>query len=243
MFADDNEDEDWPSSELDRYNLASETPFHAWMVCQEEEALAQVGRAERNNSATTQPSLAKLERPISVLVSVVEEALGCMVLDTACQKFVAGDAWLEDFSMRTAVHGLEIQQTPEHEVFKFGAGAPQVSRIRARLPAAVNGRPFECRTSICRGMLPCLASIVACEQLGLVLNLLRGCAYFLNLGPEEIPLLKTTTGHLCVSLTDYPKKYPQAPADDDGREGRLRPQIGQGLLRVGRRQANGAGLS
>ena len=28
------------------------------------------------------------EPPISVLVSVVEEALGCMVIDTACQKFV-----------------------------------------------------------------------------------------------------------------------------------------------------------
>ena len=28
------------------------------------------------------------EPPISVLVSVVKEALGCMVIDTACQKFV-----------------------------------------------------------------------------------------------------------------------------------------------------------
>ena len=71
--------------------------------------------------------------------------------------------------------------------------------------------------SVCRGLLPCLASIVACEALGLVLDLLRGCAYFLNLGPEEIPLMKTTSGHLCVSLTDYPESYPPAPEEDNGK--------------------------
>ena len=49
-------------------------------------------------------------------------------------------------------------------------------------------------------------------------DLLRGCAYFLNLGPEEIPFLKTTSGHICVSLTDYPEVYPPAPAQDDGQE-------------------------
>ena len=80
-----------------------------------------------------------------------------------------------------------------------------MSKIRAGVPAAVNGRTFECRMSVCRGLLPCLASIVACEALGLVLDLLRGCAYFLNLGPEEIPLMKTSSGHLCVKLTDYPR--------------------------------------
>ena len=71
--------------------------------------------------------------------------------------------------------------------------------------------------SVCRGLLPCLASIVASEALGLVLDLLRGCAYFLNLGPEEIVLMKTTTGHLCVSLMEYPASYPEPPDTDDGR--------------------------
>ena len=159
------------------------------------------------------------ERPISVLVSVVEEALGCMVIDTACQKFVTGSGWLEDFAQRLHAAGMaEIILAQEYEVFKFGAGGPQVSRTRARVPAGVNKRTFECRMSVCRGLLPCLASIVACEALGLVLDLHRGCAYFLNVGPEEIPLMKTTSGHLCVSLTDYLEVYPQAPEEDDGKE-------------------------
>ena len=196
------------SSDSDGFSSSSGLPFHAWMVYKEDAAQAPKSRAEDarfESAAQVRQLFSEVARPLSVLVSVVEETLGCMVLDTACQRFVTGDVWLEDFSMRTAAYGLEILQTSEHEVFKFGAGAPQVSLSRVRLPAAVNGRPFECRASVCRGALPCLASIVACEQLGLVLNLLQGCAYFLNLGPGEIPLLKTTTGHLCVLLTEYPK--------------------------------------
>ena len=164
------------------------------------------------------PPTVSPEQPISVPVSVVEEALGCMVIDTACQKLATGSGWLEWSAQRMQTAGLEILFGQEHEVFKFGAGGPQVSRTRARVPAGVNKRTFECRMSVCRGLLPCLASIVACEALGLVLDLHRGCAYFLNLGPEEIPLMKTTSGHLCVSLTDYPEVYPPAPEEDNGKE-------------------------
>ena len=139
----------------------------------------QVDAAQANDAFSTP------EQPISVLVSVVGEALGCMVIDTACQKFVTGSGWLEDFAQRIQAAGIEIILGQEYEVFKFGAGGPQVSRTRARAPAGVNKRTFECRMSVCRGLLPCLASIVACEALGLVLDLHRGCAYFLKLGPER----------------------------------------------------------
>ena len=77
----------------------------------------------------------------------MEEALGCMVIDTACQKFVTGSGWLEDFETRIHVAGLEVIKSQEHEVFKFGVGGPQVSKTRARVPAAVNKRTFECRMS------------------------------------------------------------------------------------------------
>ena len=46
-----------------------------------------------------------------------------MVIDTACQKFVTGSGWLEDFAQRLLAAGMaEIITAQEYEVFKFGAG-------------------------------------------------------------------------------------------------------------------------
>ena len=177
-----------------------------------------VEEANLGSDMPNQDRTLEVQRPLSALLSVVEEISGCMVLDTACPRSVTGNIWLEDFRIKVTVLGLKISQTPEREVFKFGTGASQVSQSRARLPVAVNGKSFECRVSVCSGALPCLASLVACEQLGLVLDLLQGCAYFLSLGPNKVPLKKTKTGHLCVKITDYPAEYPQSSTADDGQE-------------------------
>ena len=63
-----------------------------------------------------EPTTVSLEQPISVLVSVVEEALGCMVIDTACQKFVTGSGWLEVFAARIYSAGINIITSEEYEV-------------------------------------------------------------------------------------------------------------------------------
>jgi hypothetical protein len=92
-------------------------------------------------------------------------------LDTACERTVAGTAWLEE-------HREQLQQTfcltsvvmPEHEVYKFGNTTPQVSSQRWLIPCAIAGRCLEIRASAVGGDFPPLRSLRLMASLGIVIN-------------------------------------------------------------------------
>ena len=60
-----------------------------------------------------------------------------VILDTGCRTAVAGEKWHRRFQEELKRCGLGWEEVPHHEIFRFGAGAPVVSRKAAIYPVVL----------------------------------------------------------------------------------------------------------
>ena len=81
-----------------------------------------------------------------------------MVTDTACQRLVCGQSWLDAKCSDLARHGLETRSLVEQHRFKFGAGDPKISVERAQIPVGLAGITGILRASVVDADITCLGS-------------------------------------------------------------------------------------
>ena len=206
-------------SQLHYYNGDEDTEsraFWAWMV----------GRDRSGDEAAAEAAARDhlVHRPLSRAFAVTRDMKGHMVLDTACEKTVAGLTWLHSLAMQLQAicPRLQLMGSAEVEHFRFGAGERQTSRTRFRLPAGIHKQHIEIRTSCLDLVLPCLGSKELMQQLQVIIDTVNMVVYFLALSKNPVRIKLSETGQMCFEITDIiAEQYPYEQArnlEDDGKE-------------------------
>ena len=104
-------------------------------------------------------------------MQAVHEAVGFMILDTACQRSCCGTAWIRAHTEKLNELGLKTLVRESQEKFQFGSGQPLISERHVFLPAGVNGKCMILGANILPTKIPYLGSFRLLEQLGGILDI------------------------------------------------------------------------
>ncbi|CAE8632217.1 unnamed protein product, partial [Polarella glacialis] len=149
-----------------------------------------------------------------VLIVNQDEAVGLMVIDTACQRVVHGHQWfLRHAEFLKSKYDYNFKQVPEREYFQFGAGKEQQSATRSIFICAVNHKHFLLGSSGVDTHIPLLGSQGVLSELGAVIDLVNRVIHFVNIGVSTA-LVKSSNGHLACSIVDFPPEGAPRSADN-----------------------------
>ena len=88
------------------------------------------------------------------------------LIDTACAKTVAGDAWAGAVTEYCDAEGLPYWKVEESEPFRFGPGVKIWSKYALIIPLLWGKTPILLRVSIVAKEVPCLISRPVMQRLG-----------------------------------------------------------------------------
>ena len=91
------------------------------------------------------------EEPQSNVHFIQAQKPGLAIADSGCRNSVGGEAWHQHFQQALREHGIPWSEVAEKEVYKFGAGAPIVSKTACLYPVLVHGHPDIVRMSTVGG--------------------------------------------------------------------------------------------
>ena len=150
-----------------------------------------------------------------------------MVIDTGCQRTVAGTTFLDahEATLRES-HGLCHVRSPEKQHYRFGKGSSVCSTESRWIPIGLMEIPLLLRSSSVNVNIPLLGSRSFLSQMGAVLDIPQATVFFgaLNITRE---LFLSANGHLCIKINELPRKFPRS-ADSWARDERFEV-VGQGL--------------
>lgn len=118
-----------------------------------------------------------------------------IIIDTACQRTVAGTEWLrirEDTIKRET--GFSVKREGQMQTFTFGEGVPTQSTECSVLPCSTNGHPFALRACAVPQPVPRLLSWPAVAKLGMILDTVSGTVRLTRIGGIELPLTTSRSG-------------------------------------------------
>ena len=134
------------------------------------------------------------------------------ITDSACNRTVAGEGWLQQYLEVSRRHGLKEQLLPCSEDFRFGASRLFHANYTATIYIEVKGKGFWTRAAIVSGEVPLLLSRSLLASLGMVFDLERHTACFRNLGAEETKLHYTSSGHPAIAVNPKPAASLEFPS-------------------------------
>ena len=138
----------------------------------------------------------------SSYVTSKDDPPGLAILDSGCTKTMHGRGWARDFERELEKIGLPHKIKAHTQVFK-GVGGQITSEIAKVYPIGLAKAHGEMQSSETDGPVPLFLSRPFMEELGTVLNLGRRTVSFTKLGVTDLPLIKTSRGHLAVSILDF----------------------------------------
>ena len=136
----------------------------------------------------------------------IQEFVGYMVLDTACQRSCCSEDWIDRHAQTLANFRLSIKMVNATDVFQFGSGKPQTSQQRAYFPVSFEGQKQQgvlLGVSVLTAGIPFLASNTLLGRLGCVLDMPKGIVYFSTID-VALPL-RFHMGHIVVNIASFPK--------------------------------------
>ena len=136
----------------------------------------------------------------------IQEFVGYMVLDTACQRSCCSEDWIDRHAQTLADFRLSIKMVNATDVFQFGSGKPQTSKQRACFPVSFEGQKQQgvlLGVSVLTAGIPFLASNTLLGRLGCVLDMPKGIVYFSTID-VALPL-RFHMGHIVVNIASFPK--------------------------------------
>ena len=136
----------------------------------------------------------------------IQEFVGYMVSDTACQRSCCSEDWIDKHAQTLADFRLSIKMVNAIDVFQFGSGKPQTSKQRAYFPVSFEGQKQQgvlLGVSVLTAGIPFLASNTLLGRLGCVLDMPKGIVYFSTID-VALPL-RFHMGHIVVSIASFPK--------------------------------------
>ena len=150
------------------------------------------------------------------------------ILDSGCTKTMHGASWAKRFEEELKKLDLEWESRDHRQSFK-GVGGKIVSQTVKVYPIAIQGVQGDLYSSEAPGNLPLLLSRPWMENQGTVIDIGQGTVSFKSIGVEDLPLLRTSKGHLAINILDYPldaipdnqtagpaRRSTAAPPADDG---------------------------
>ena len=149
--------------------------------------------------------------PQEVFLSRPGDYAGFAVLDTACQRSLCSQAWLDSHREKLKGFKLDVKLRPENEGFQFGTGPVQVSKYHAYFPTCLDGTLQTCSlfgASVMAGdsEIPLLLSLgMISKKLKAVLDFPKSVAYLAAFN-AEVPIVKIS-GHVCLALNHFAKKH------------------------------------
>ena len=124
-----------------------------------------------------------------------------MVLDTACQRSCASQAWLQAHIHLLTSAGIPNEKSEFSETFRFGEGKNRPSSCRHSFVAATGGRSWVARVCEVEQPIPFWVSLSAIEAIGAIPNMITKTVYLLGLGISA-PLVRTRAGYIAICLHD-----------------------------------------
>ena len=148
---------------------------------------------------------------------------GLAILDSGCTKTMHGAAWAKRFEAELEKLGLNFEVRHKTQTFK-GVGGHIQSDVVKVYPVGLAKVHGEMCSSEAPGPLPLLLSRPFMEEMGTVMDIGRGTVSFAALGVKDLPLVKTSRGHLAVDLLDFDRaslsdnEFSQPGAEDHEEE-------------------------
>ena len=138
---------------------------------------------------------------------------GLALLDTGCSRTMHGADWASRFESELKEKGLLVKRKSKIQLFR-GVGGETRSDVVKAFPVSIGGVQGEIFSAETPGSVPLLMSRPFMEKLGAVLNLRKSTVSFEEIGVKDLPLLKTSKGHLAVNLLDFPADDDEVPQHD-----------------------------
>ena len=134
----------------------------------------------------------------------------CMILDTGCQRQVAGKGWHRAHQKHLGLPPLEY---PEKASFRFGPEPAKESKMRWAYPCGIAGHFCVLWISEVDASAPALCSRHTMSILGAVVDVARGEVFFRGFNSAS-QLYLTSCGHLAVRIDEFPttmQTWPMTP--------------------------------
>ena len=128
------------------------------------------------------------------------ETVHAAVLDSACSKTVAGQAWKEMYmSSLPEEEKRKVKVYPSRTTFKFGSGDKLVSNECIEIPCLIGGRHSSIKTEVVESDIPLLLSKPDMKRLGFKINMVNDT---LEVNGRSIDLDTTSSGHYYIPLKE-----------------------------------------
>ena len=132
--------------------------------------------------------------------NLVKEALGMAVLDTACSKTVVGETWLNEYEETlSSEERKSVTSFPSDTSFVFGDGAEVIAERSVKIPVTIGSKSVDIRADVVSNEIPLLLSRQSMSRGEVIIDVKRNTANVLG---EKIKLVNTSSGHICLPLTN-----------------------------------------
>ena len=135
-------------------------------------------------------------------VRVVNTHPGHIMLDTGCERSVAGPEWHR--AMQSKLHELGPAPTKEGTAhFVFGSGKAVRATCRWVYPIAIRGRPALLDVAEVPCNCPGLMSKASMKRMGMTLHLEDDTVDIRTMDLKSVPVLQTNTGHPVIDISQF----------------------------------------
>ena len=127
---------------------------------------------------------------------------GLAILDSGCNRTMHCEEWAKAYEEKLAELGLQPSIRNKTQLFK-GIGGHAESKVVKAYPVGLGGVNGELHSAETPGKTPMLISRPFMQTLGTIINLGEGTVSFSKLNIRDLPLKRTSRGHLAISLLDF----------------------------------------
>ena len=131
-----------------------------------------------------------------------EDPPGLAILDSGCTRTMHGTKWAKKFEQELMKIPLCPRLKQKRQLFR-GIGGDIESQVVKVFPVGIGRRNGELHSAEVPGNNPMLISRPFMQKLGTIINIGDGTVTFERLGVRDLPLRRTSKGHLAVSLLDF----------------------------------------
>ena len=134
------------------------------------------------------------------LSTLVRESLGMGLLDSACTRTVAGQAWFDAYCESLSDPDIALVKSSKVSTkFRFGDGEEVVSLQEVVFPVVIGVKKIMIKANIVDSEIPLLLSKASMKKAKLILNFTDDSAEILG---QKVRLHCTSSGHYCIPLSN-----------------------------------------
>ena len=159
--------------------------------------------SERHGALVAEPAAHE-----ALAAALPDRPVGQVILDSGCRTAVAGWKWHRALQEALTEKGVKWLEVPEHEVFQFGAGGPEISEKAFLYPAGIYGNADVIRMSAVGGPADNCPGLVGPSELSRWGVCFDFAAKSLEVFGVKHAMVLSHTRHPALSILDFPAGDP-----------------------------------